>query len=161
MESERRKRTGVPLDADEDSVRVRVSKRAPRAKASTPPAARAVNLATALLEAVIGQLADYIESSHAVEKLIRVQTSQLLRELAQDPQLTLLIRAQAEQYLAELAAHPEILEPLVRAQVDRYVDHLLRDPTRLQALTAKVNKGESSLAAARPHKPRNKKVRLE
>jgi hypothetical protein len=167
MENGRRKKNTIPLEADDDSVQVRVSARAPRSKdvsakrLSTPPAARARNLATAMLEGVIGQLAGYVENSHAVEKLIRAQTRQVLRELARDPQLTTLIRAQGEQYLAELAAHPEILEPIVRVQVDRYLDHLLRDPARLQAVAEKIKKGETSMPVTRQRKPRARKVALE
>jgi hypothetical protein len=98
---------------------VRVSARTPRA--SPPPIARAQTLATGLLDALIGQVADYVEHSHAVERLIRAQTGQVLRELARDPQLKGLIRAQVEEYVAELVAHPEILEPLVKSQVERYL----------------------------------------
>lgn len=124
MESAKRKKTArVVPPLDDDQVEVRVSSGAARAKTATPPVARAQNLALGLLEVMIGQVADYIENSHAVERLVRAQTSRVLRELAHDPQLTALIRAQAYEYLRELTAHPEILEPLVRAQVDRYLGH--------------------------------------
>lgn len=168
MENARRKKTTIPLEAeDDDSVRVRVSPRAPHSRdgsakrPSTPPTARALNLATAVLEAVIGQLADYVENSPAVEKLIHAQTTRALHELARDPQLTALIRTQAEQYLAELAARPEILEPLVRAQVDRYLEHLLSEPALLQAVAEKISTHKTSMPVARPRKPRVKKVNLE
>lgn len=120
MQTARRKKI-IPVETDDNAVDVRISPRAPRAKISTPPTARAQSLATALLETMIGQIADYVENSRAVEKLIRAQTTQVLRELASDPRLSALIRSQAEQYVAELIAHPEILEPLVRVQVDRYL----------------------------------------
>lgn len=168
MENTRRKKPTVPLEPDDDdSVRVRISSRAPHSRdgsakrAPTPPTTRALNLATALLEGVIGQLADYVETSPAVEKLIRAQTTRTLRELARDPQLSALIRSQAEQYLAELAAHPETLEPLVRAQVDRYLDHLLREPARLQAVAEKINTDKPPIPVLRPRKTRVKKVTLE
>jgi hypothetical protein len=100
---------------------VRVSTRAPRAKPAAGTVKRASNLAVGLLEAVIGQLADYIETSPAVERLIRAQTTKVLRELARDPEFTALLRAQADQYISELISQPEILEPLVQEQVDRYL----------------------------------------
>lgn len=109
---------------DEDEIPVRVSSRTPRAKQETPPLARAQDLAVGLLDATIGQLADYIESSHAVERLLKAQTRQVLREVAADPQLAALIRTLAQEFLHELTAHPETLEPLVRAQVDRYLANL-------------------------------------
>jgi hypothetical protein len=125
MAAAKRKRASARerLEAD-DEVPVRVSSRSPRAPHSTPPVTRAQNLAVGLLEAMIGQLADYIENSHAIERLIRAQMTQVLRELTHDPKLTAWIRAQAQEFLQELAARPEILEPLVRAQVDRYLAHL-------------------------------------
>lgn len=119
MAKTRRKKVAAPVKAAGDEVEVRVSTRAPRA--ATPPVTRAQNLAAGLLDALIGQVADYVEHSHAVERLIRAQTGQVLRELARDPQLKGLIRAQVEEYVAELVAHPEILEPLVQSQVERYL----------------------------------------
>jgi hypothetical protein len=161
MERTRRKKTTLPLESDTDGVEVRVSPRAPRAKVATPPVTRAQNLATALLEGVIGQLADYIENSHAVEKLIRAQTTQVLRELAHDPQFTALIRSQAEQYVAELVSRPEILEPLVRDQFDRYLDHLLQDSTRLQMLAEKIKEERPPPPKPRKRKTRTKEIILE
>lgn len=145
MENKRRKKATVPIEPEDNSIPVRVSPRSPRTQAeppkrsATPPMARAHNLATAMLETLIGQLADYIENSHAVEKLIRAQTTTVLRELAHDPQLAALIRSQAEQYLADLVSRPEILEPLVIAQVDRYLEHLTSNPDRLRALASSLN----------------------
>ncbi len=117
----RKQVTAIPPDDEDGGVEVRISTRAPKAKTATPPVRRASNLAVGLLEAIIGQLADYIETSPAVERLIRAQTSQVLRELAHDPGLTAVFREQVDQYIAELTAKPEILEPLVRSQVDRYL----------------------------------------
>lgn len=161
----------APLELEEGAVQVRVSSRAPRGGGDVSPrgdvspkrlyATRAQNLATALLEGVIGQLADYIENSHAVEKLIRAQTRQVLRELARDPQLTALIRSQTEQYIAELVAHPEILEPLVRTQVDRYLDNLLRDSVRMQAVAEKIKQGEPSPPAPRKRIAHTSKIKLD
>lgn len=122
MENIRKRKTSVPSGSDDNAVHVRVSNRAPHSKpAPRTPVSRAQTLATGLLEAVIGQVADYIETSSAVERLIRTQTRQVLHELAHDPEFNALIQAQARQYVSELASHPEILEPLIRAQIDRYL----------------------------------------
>lgn len=159
MENKRRKQATVPIAPEDNSVPVRVSPRSPHAqtalpkRSSTPPVTRAQNLATAMLEALIGQLADYIENSHAVEKLIRAQTTTVLRELAHDPQLAVLIRSHAEQYLAELVSHPKILEPLVIAQVDRYLEHLANNPDRLRALTLRLNQQPPAKPLKRKRKP--------
>ncbi len=161
MGNKRPRKKRAPRNADEGAVEVRVSPHAPRAQVATPRVTRAQNLATALLEGVIGQLADYIENSHAVEKLIRAQTTQVLKELARDPQLTALIRSQAEQYLAELVAHPEILEPLVRSQVDRYLDNLWSDSVRSQAVSEKIEQGKAALAERRKRKKRPTAINLE
>jgi hypothetical protein len=151
----KRKKSAPPLDADDGSVSVRVSPRAPHARTETPPITRAQNLATGLLEAFVGQLADYIATSPAVEKLIRAQTRRVLQELAHDAELTRLIRAQADQYLAELTAHPERLEPLVRSQVEHYLDYLLAHPARLRSVALTL---EQERAAAGPGiKPRTEK----
>jgi hypothetical protein len=120
MPSTKSERAALPLD-DEDAVEVRVSTKMPRARPTASSVSRAQGLATGLLEAIIGQLAEYIETSPAVEKLIRAQTTKVLRELARDPELSALFRAQMDEYLAELASNPQILEPIVRAQVDRYL----------------------------------------
>lgn len=144
---------------EDNSVPVRVSARSPRVQAvppkrpATPPVARAQNLATAMLEALIGQLADYIENSHAVEKLIRAQTAHVLHELARDPQLANLIRAQAEQYVAELVSRPEILEPLVRVQLDLYLDHLKNDPARRAAFMDRIQENPPPKPPKRRPKP--------
>lgn len=159
MATTRRKKSPAAV-SEENLVSVRVSPRAPRA-AAVPPTTRAQNLATALVEAVIGQVADYIEHSPAVERLIRAQTTQVLKELARDPQLTALIRSQAEQYLAELIAHPEILEPLVRTQVDLYLDTLWSDSVRSQAVSERIEQGKATLAARRKHKKRPTEINLE
>ncbi len=163
MANGRIRKTRAARQAAEGDVEVRVSPRAPRAKISTPPVTRAQNLATALVEAIIGQVAEYIEHSPAVEKLIRAQTTRVLKELAHDPQLTALIRAQAEQYLAELVAHPEILEPLVRSQIDRYLDNLWRDSARVQAISEKIAQGRAVAATPkrRKRKPPASEIPLE
>lgn len=155
MQATRRKKRAAPVPPQDDSVQVRVSARAPRANSATPPVTRAHNLATALLEGVIGQLANYIENSHAVEKLIRAQTAQVLRELAHDPHLSELIRGQAEQQLAELVRRPEILEPLARVQLDRYLDHLLEDSSRMRQIAESIRKAE----AETPPKLQKRKVK--
>lgn len=160
MENKRPSKKRAPRNPDEGTVQVRVSPRAPRA-AATPPGTRAQNLATALVEAVIGQVADYIEHSPGVERLIRAQTTQVLKELAHDPQLTALIRSQAEQYLAELVAHPEILEPLVRTQVDLYLDTLWSDSVRSQAVSERIEQGKTALAERRKRKKRPTAINLE
>lgn len=159
MATTRRKKSSAAVP-EENLVSVRVSPRAPRA-AAVPPTTRAQNLATALVEAVIGQVADYIEHSPAVERLIRAQTTQALKELAHDPQLTALIRTQADQYLAELIAHPEILEPLVRAQIDRYLDKLWGDSVRMQAISEKIEQGKSAAPPTRKRKKRSQEINLE
>ncbi len=162
MKTTRRKKTAAPIELNDDAVDVRVSPRAPSSKdvsgkrPSTPPTRRAQTLATALLEGIISQLAEYVENSHAVEKLIRAQTTIVLRELARDPQLTMLIHAQAEQYVAELTAQPEILEPLVRAQVDRYLEYWLKDSGRRKAVAEKIKRSESP-----PHKRRPRATKLD
>ncbi len=144
-------------------IEVRVSPRAPRQGApslprATPPLTRAQNLVTALLEGVIGQLAEYVENSPAVERLVRAQTARVLRELAHDAQVSVLIRSYAEQYVAELTAHPEILEPLVRVQVDRYLEYLAQDSEKVQAIMKKAQAAEPK---ARPVKPRKRDISLE
>lgn len=141
----------MPLKADkddEDAVQVRVSKRTPRGKPEPrTPISRAQLLATGLLEAVIGQVADYIESSPAVERLIRAQTRQVLHELARAPEFNDLIKAQARQYIVELAAHPEILETLVRAQAERAASSDETPP--------------ASASKSRKRKPRKTEITLE
>lgn len=159
MEKAKRKRAASPPPADDDAVEVRVSARTPRVVPAASPAARAQNFAMALVETMLGQLADYVENSPAVEKLIQVQTTKVLRELARDPQLAALIRAQAEQYLVELASKPEILEPLVKAQVERTLDTLMQDPSRLQQLAEKIKAGEGK--PARTRKPNSRRTKLE
>jgi hypothetical protein len=161
METAKRKKRAVKPAPEEGDVQVRVSSRTPHVQKTTPPVTRAQNLAMGLLEGIIGQVADYIENSHAVERLIRAQTSQVLRELAHDPQLTGLIRSQAEQYVAELTIHPEILEPLIREQVDRYLDHLAKNPERSQVLARKLKPPEPNSPAPRRKKPRTTKLEIE
>lgn len=156
-----RRRANAARQSDENDVEVRVSKHSPRARVSTPPVARAQNLATALLEGFIGQLADYIENSSAVERLIRVQTTQVLRELAHDPRIAGLMRAQVERYVTELIAHPEILEPLVRVQVDRYLDHLKLDPTRIRAIAEEIRDDPPAPPRKGKAKSKNTKIELE
>lgn len=153
-----KKRTAV---VEDDAVEVRVSTRTPKARVATPPVTRAQNLAAGLLDALIGQVADYVEHSHAVERLIRAQTGQVLRELAQDPHLTNLIRTQAEAYVAELVAHPEILEPLVRTQVDRYLEHLRNEPELRRALTERVTVEEVAPPKVSKRKKRAGQITIE
>ncbi|MCC7164216.1 MAG: hypothetical protein IT331_17100 [Anaerolineae bacterium] len=155
METTRKRKPLLPLDSKDDTVEIRVSARAPRAKPAPPtPVGRAQMLATGLLEAVIGQVADYIESSNAVERLIRTQTRRVLHQLVQDPEFNALIQAQARQYAAELAAHPEILEPLVRAHVNRYLAENVPANTT-------VHQTDTKDAPKRKRKPRKTEITIE
>lgn len=156
MENTRKRKASQPIESDDNAVPVRVSPRTPRSKPPPrTPVRRAQSLATGLLEAVIGQVADYIESSSAVERLIRTQTRQVLHELAHDPEFNALIQAQARQYVAELASHPEILEPLVRAQVDRYLG---TDASPQSAIRKSAVDGETP--KPRKRKPRKTEITL-
>lgn len=157
METTRKRKTPTPTEPDDNAVRVRVSNRAPHSKpAPRTPVSRAQTLATGLLEAVIGQVADYIETSSAVERLIRTQTRQVLHELARDPEFNALIQAQARQYVSELASHPEILGPLVRAQVDRYLAGDISPHVS-------PNKPEENVGTRKPRKrkPRRTEITLD
>lgn len=157
MENTRKRKTPHPIESDEDAVEVRVSARTPRARPVTrTPVSRAQTLATGLLEAVISQVADYIETSNAVERLIRNQTRQVLHELAHDPEFTALIHLQARQYVAELASHPEILETFVRAQVDRYLGEKGGGQTSSHTPQTKVD-----ALKPRKRKPRKAEITLE
>jgi hypothetical protein len=103
---------GTGADAGNDNeVLVRVSPRAPRERTSRK---RQRGLTQSLLDTVVNQVGDYVKESPAVERLVRVQTERVLRELKNDPALAELVRAQAEQYIDELLAHPAKLEALVR-----------------------------------------------
>jgi hypothetical protein len=103
-------------DADDNTVEVRVSPQAQRARPARSAGERARSLAQALVETANSELGDYIESSPAFDKLIRARTERVLRELAADPeQLEPLMRAQSDAALAHLLAHPEKLEPLFEA----------------------------------------------
>lgn len=110
-----------PDEQQEGAVELRVSSRAPRARRPRPSARTGRLVATVLLDTVVDQIADYIENSAAVEKLVRAQLRRVLAELAQDPELTALVRAGIEKYVAELAANPSPLQPLIRAEVERYL----------------------------------------
>ncbi len=100
-------------DDDANTVEVRVSPKMPRARPSRSAGERARSLAQAFVETAITELGDYIESSPAFEKLVRIRTERIIRELAADPeQLEPLIRAQSDAALAHLLEHPEKLEPL-------------------------------------------------
>ncbi len=135
------KRPAAPVGAnppegedDDNTVEVRVSAKAPSARKQRESRKPRRNLAALLLDVVVEQLGEYLESSSSVERLIRTQTDRLLRELTHDPELGALIRVQVEQYIQELAAQPEKLAPLVRAQGDRYLAHLQQHPEQVEPL---------------------------
>ena len=116
---------------------VRVSAKAPRAKKSkTENHSR--GLAESLLDGVVAQVGDYVESSPAVERLIQQQIAKILGELAHDKGLATLIHAQAEDYIDELATEPEKLDPVVNAVAGRYLDELATQPEKLDSLVEAV-----------------------
>jgi hypothetical protein len=133
------------LRADDNEVEVRVSRKRP--KVTEAPRKRNRSLAESLLDTVVDQLGEFIESSPAVQKLIRTQTVQVLKGLVQDPALAALSRAQAEQFLQELTNQPERLEPLVVTLGNRYLVYLREHPTQVTELIRA--EAESSLQDAR------------
>lgn len=155
--------TGAPsfeLADDDNAVEVRVSAHAPYAEQARPRGEALRELAEALLDTLVEHAGSYAERSAVVNKVIRAQINQLLRELEHDPLFTALLRAQVGEYIDELAAEPRKLQPLFRSQIDtyfvqlterpevvepvlrqqanRYLDQLLRDSAQANALAEKI-----------------------
>src|SRR5581483_6923654 len=124
---------------DDNTVEVRVSSQAPRARKTEPRRQRARELASALLDIFVEQVGDYIEHSPAVSRVIRTQVDNVLNEFAAHPEkLQPLIQAQAAAYLSYLQLHPEVVEPFIRQQAGLYLDQLRQQSAQVDSLVEKI-----------------------